>query len=82
MKLNDFPAVLFPIETLTRELDSKLVMASALAAKGCRAIVGHKEPMKEIGGASTGRRLARQVAVQRREGSNHLADQLIGKDRP
>jgi surface carbohydrate biosynthesis protein len=73
---NDFPAVLFPIETLTRELDSKLIMASALAAKGCRAIVGHKEAMKIIAGASS------NVVWQGKSlfsitSSKHLADELI-----
>jgi surface carbohydrate biosynthesis protein len=78
MKLNgDIPTVLFPIETLTRELDSKLVMASALAAQGCRAIVGHKESMKAIGGASTGV-VWQGKSLFRAKSSNHLADQLIG----
>jgi surface carbohydrate biosynthesis protein len=78
MKLNgDIPTVLFPIETLTRELDSKLVMALALAAKGCRTIVGHKESMKAIGGASTGV-VWQGKSLFRAKSSNHLADQLIG----
>jgi surface carbohydrate biosynthesis protein len=77
MKLNgDIPTVLFPIETLTRELDSKLVMALALAAKGCRTIVGHKESMKAIGGASTGV-VWQGKSLFRAKSSNHLADQLI-----
>lgn len=78
MKLNDdMPVVLFPIETLTRELDSKLVMASALAAKGCRTIVGHKEWMKAIAGASSG--VVWQGKSLFSAGSTaHLADQLIG----
>ncbi len=48
----DLPTVLMPIETATRELDSKLVMASVLAGHGCRAIVGHKEIISSIGRAS------------------------------
>ena len=36
----DLPTVLFPIETATRELDSKLVMASALAAAGVQVDCG------------------------------------------
>jgi surface carbohydrate biosynthesis protein len=78
MKLKgDFPTVLFPIETLTRELDSKLVMASALSAKGCRTIVGHKESMKAIGGNSQGV-VWQGKSLFRAKSSNHLADQLIG----
>jgi surface carbohydrate biosynthesis protein len=78
MKLNgDIPTVLFPIETLTRELDSKLVMALALAAKGCRTIVGHKESMKAIGGASTGV-VWQGKSLFRAKSNKHLADQLIG----
>jgi surface carbohydrate biosynthesis protein len=78
MKLNDdIPTVLFPIETLTRELDSKLVMALALAAQGCRTIVGHKESMKAIGGASTGV-VWQGKSLFRAKSSDHLADQLIG----
>ena len=77
MKLNgDIPTVLFPIETLTRELDSKLVMASALAAQGCRAIVGHKESMKAIGGASTGV-VWQGKSLFRAKSNKHLADELI-----
>jgi surface carbohydrate biosynthesis protein len=77
MKLNgDTPTVLFPIETLTRELDSKLVMASALSAKGCRTIVGHKESMKAIGGASIGV-VWQGKSLFRAKSSKHLADQLI-----
>ena len=77
MKLNDIPAVLFPIETLTRELDSKLVMALALAAKGCRTIVGHKEAMKAVGGAST-RIVWQGKSLFRAKKPKHLADELIG----
>jgi hypothetical protein len=78
MKLDgEIPTVLLPIETLTRELDSKLVMALALTAKGCRAIVGHKESMKAIGGASTGV-VWQGKSLFRVKSSNHLADQLIG----
>jgi surface carbohydrate biosynthesis protein len=79
MKLNgDFPTVLLPIETLTRELDSKLVMALAIAARGYRAIVGHKETMKAIAGASTGVVWQGKSLFSARSG-NHLADQLIDK---
>jgi surface carbohydrate biosynthesis protein len=75
----DFPAVLFPIETLTRELDSKLVMALALAAKGCRAIVGHKEPMKEIARESNNLIWQGKSIFSVAGGNNHLADQLLGR---
>ncbi|MEX1257202.1 MAG: surface carbohydrate biosynthesis protein [Gemmatimonadota bacterium] len=44
----DLPTVLMSIETATRELDSKLVLAAALADRGCRAIVAHKESAHEI----------------------------------
>ena len=79
MKLDgDIPTVLFPIETLTRELDSKLVMALALTAKGCRTVVGHKEHLKLIAANSTG--LVWQGKSLFSAGSGtHLADQLIDK---
>jgi surface carbohydrate biosynthesis protein len=80
MKLNgDAPTVLFPIETLTRELDSKLVMALALTAKGCRAIVGHKEHMKYAAANSSGLVWQGKALFNARHGatSPHLADQLI-----
>jgi surface carbohydrate biosynthesis protein len=78
MRLNgDIPTVLFPIETLTRELDSKLVMASALAGKGCRTIVGHKEWMKAIVRASTGVVWQGKSLFSART-NTHLADQLAG----
>ena len=66
------------IETLTRELDSKLVMALATAAQGCRAIVGHKETMKAIAAASTGVVWQGKSLFSARTG-DHLADQLIDK---
>ena len=82
MKLNgDLPAVLFPIEIGTREFDSKLVMASALAARGCRAIVGHKEAIKFIARSSKnvvwqGKSLFDAKAV------DETVDQLLSNDFP
>lgn len=72
----DAPTVLFSIEITARELDSKLAMASALAAQGCRAIVGHKEPVTSIG------RLSERIVWQGKglfsdKSSNHFADRLI-----
>ncbi len=49
---NDMPTVLLPIETVTRELDSKLAIASALASMGLRSIVGHKDAMKIVANKS------------------------------
>jgi len=76
MKLNGaLPTLLFPIETATRELDSKLVMASALAAQGCRAIVGHKEALKEI--ARNSERLVWQgKSLFSAKSDDHFADRL------
>lgn len=73
------PTVLFPIEIGTRELDSKLVMASALAAEGCRCIVGYKEALKAIG------KLARSVVWQGKslfssKTRDHIADDLLSRD--
>src|SRR5581483_6217898 len=73
------PTVLFPIEIGTRELDSKLVMASALAAEGCRCIVGYKEALKAIG------KLARRVVWQGKslfssKTRDHIADDLLSRD--
>jgi len=73
----DCPTVLLPIETLTRELDSKLVMASALAGNGCRAIVGHKEWLKAIAAASSGVVWQGKSLFSART-KTHLADQLLG----
>ena len=39
------PAVLVPIAVATRELDSCLLLAAALADIGCRVIIGHKEAL-------------------------------------
>lgn len=76
MKLSvDHPTILLPIETATRELDSKLLMASALAAEGCRCIVGHKEMLKEI--ATVSRRLVWQgKSLFSARSDNHIADRL------
>jgi surface carbohydrate biosynthesis protein len=73
------PTVLFPIEIGTRELDSKLVMASALAAEGCRSIVGYKEALKAIA------QLSRGVVWQGKslfssKTRDHVADDLISRD--
>jgi surface carbohydrate biosynthesis protein len=82
MLRGDIPAVLFPVETLTRELDSKLVMASALATEGCRAIVGHKESVEAIATVSTaviwqgkGELFDTQFGIH---WNHHTADHLIG----
>ncbi|MEX1257193.1 MAG: surface carbohydrate biosynthesis protein [Gemmatimonadota bacterium] len=48
----DLPTVLLSIETASRELDSKLLLGTALAGRGLRAIVGHKEAVKDIACAS------------------------------
>lgn len=50
--LTDAPTVLYSIETAARELDSKLVLASALAKQGCRVVVAHKEIAHAIGARS------------------------------
>jgi len=81
MQFNDIPTVLFPIETLTREIDSKLVMALALNAKGCRTIVGHKETLKAIGGASSGV-VWQGKSLFRAKSNQHLADELIANKSP
>ena len=80
MKLNgDFPTVLFSIEIGTRELDSKLVMASAIAGKG---LPGGRRPQGDHQG---GRPLPRTGVVWQGKSlfpakdANHVADQLIGK---
>ena len=77
MRLNrELPTVLFPIEIATRELDSKLVMASALAAAGCRSVVGHKEQLKAI--ARRSRRVIWQgKSLFSSKTSDHVADDLI-----
>jgi surface carbohydrate biosynthesis protein len=76
MKLKgDYPTIVFPIETLTRELDSKLVIAMALAGQGCRTIVGHKEAMKSL--ASVSQHIVWQGKAIFSTGSNaHIADDL------
>ena len=76
---NHTPTVLFPIEIGTRELDSKLVMASALAAEGCRAIVGYKEALKAI--ATRSRRVVWQgKSLFSSKTRDHVADDLISRD--
>ena len=79
MKLrNDFPTIVLPIETLTRELDSKLVIACALASQGCRVVVGHKEAMKTL--ASSSEHIVWQgKAIFSAGSSEHLADRLISQ---
>jgi surface carbohydrate biosynthesis protein len=78
MKLDgDLPTVLFSIEIGARELDSKLVLASALAGKGCRTIVGHKEALKAVA------RSSKHVVWQGKSlfsgrGHEYIADRLLG----
>lgn len=80
MKLDDeTPTVLFSIEIAARELDSKLAMASALAARGCRSIVGHKEAIVAIGRASQ-RVVWQGKGLFSDKSSHHLADDLIGQE--
>ncbi len=45
---NDTPTVILPVETVARELDSKLAIASALASMGLRSIVGHKDALRTV----------------------------------
>jgi surface carbohydrate biosynthesis protein len=79
--LSQNPIVLFPIEIGTRELDSKLVMASALAAEGCTAIVGYKEALKAIG--QTARRAIWQgKSLFSSKTRDHIADHLIARECP
>jgi surface carbohydrate biosynthesis protein len=76
MTLTDIPTILFPIEISTRELDSKLVMASALAAQGCRTIVGYKEAMKTVARGS--RRVIWQgKSLFSSKTTDHVADDLL-----
>ncbi len=49
---NDTPTVLLPVYTVTRELDSKLAIASALASMGLRSIVGHKDALRIVANKS------------------------------
>lgn len=77
MKLNnDIPTVLFSIEITARELASKLATASALAARGCRAIVGHKEPVTDVGRSSE-RVVWQGKGLFSDKSDRHFADRLI-----
>lgn len=77
MKLNgDVPTVLFSLEIIARELDSKLVTAAALAARGCRSIVGHKEAITAIGQSSE-RVVWQGKGLFSDRSDRHLADDLI-----
>jgi len=80
MKLDgDFPTVLFSIEIGARELDSKLVLASMLAAKGCRVVVGHKEALKAV--ARTSKRVLWQgKSLFSGRGREYIADRLLGNN--
>ncbi len=77
--MGDTPTVVFPIETVARELDSKFVTAAALAARGVRAIVAHKETAWRIGEDSK-----RIVWVGKNlfsdDSASHFADSLIAND--
>ncbi len=72
------PTVVLPIETVARELDSKFVTAAALAGRGLRAVVAHKETAWRIGDESR-----RIVWVGKNlfsdHSANHFADRLIGR---
>ena len=75
----NFPTILFSIEIAARELDSKLVMASALAKQGCRSIVGHKEVIREI--ARNSRNVVWQgKSIFSSRSDEHIADRLISND--
>jgi surface carbohydrate biosynthesis protein len=72
---SDLPTILFSVETAARELDSKLVMAAALATRGCRVIVGHKEAVTEI--ANQSQRVVWQgKSLFSVHSADHLADRL------
>jgi surface carbohydrate biosynthesis protein len=49
MQITDnIPTVVLPVDLPVRELTSKLILASALAAAGCRAVVGNKKEIISI----------------------------------
>lgn len=81
MTYADMPTVLMPIEIVARELDSKLITAAALADKGVRSIVGHKENVTEIGLASE-RVLWLGKGLFSDKVEHHLADDLIVRNSP
>lgn len=81
MTASSLPTVLFPIEIVAREFDSKLVTAAALARHGVRSIVGHKEDVVAIGRGSE-RVVWHGKAVFSDKSENHLADELIARKSP
>jgi len=77
---SDLPTVLFSIETLSREFDSKLVLATAFAASGIRAVVAHKEVAQETARHSEGVVwLGKSVRPQDNAGTT-VADALLGHE--
>lgn len=78
MTHRQLPTVLMPVEIVARELDSKLVTAAALAMRGLRSIVGHKEDIMAIGRASD-RVVWLGKAVFSDKQEKHLADDLIAR---
>ena len=76
MGIIDTPTVLFPVETIVRELNSKLALACGLAANGCRVIVGHKEEIRYIGHHS-GPVVWQGKNLFSDDSSDHTADHLL-----
>ncbi|NOT09702.1 MAG: hypothetical protein HOP28_16030 [Gemmatimonadales bacterium] len=73
---DEIPTVLFPVETVSRELDSKLAMASALAGRGVRSIVGHKEVI-DYAGRNSGPLIWQGKALFSDHSDDHTADHLV-----
>ena len=75
----NIPTVVLPIETVVRELDSKFVTASALAARGLRVVVAHRETACRIGEDS--RRIVWVGKILLSDHSaHHHVDRLIAND--
>lgn len=78
---DDLPTVLILVGQITRDLDSKLVTAAALAAKNCRAVIALKEEAWHIGGHSRALVFHGKEVIQRSnrsfESRTHFADQLL-----
>lgn len=75
----DLPTVLSSVEIVTRELDSKLLLALLLVSRGCRAIIGHKEAITAIGRSSQGVLWQGKDAFSSQlsaAATEHFADQL------
>lgn len=80
MKIKDSKAVLFPIDTVSRELEWQLLLSCKLSMYGYNSVIGHKQFIREIHKSSNNCIWFGRLGQNEGLGSNDIDTVNIGKD--